>query len=96
MTVFYFSQNSMEYWSDYELSKLVSENVTLKIKPSFRYNSNLKNHYWSDVAIRMKYKTNCLTQSGIFFRPISIKSADSWSTEYRPYTDIELHSPLEM
>lgn len=88
LSCFLFSENDVEYWSQYELSKKVSEQLSFRIKPAIRFNYNLANHYWSDIAIGLDYRINYFTIISSYFRPLYIKTNNNWTTEYRPYLAI--------
>jgi len=83
-----YSKSDIEYWSNYELSKIASDQLSLKIIPSFRFNENISNHYWSSIAIGFDYKMNDMIGINTYYRPVILKSNNGRQTEYRPYLDI--------
>jgi len=85
-----YSINNIEYWSNYEISKTRSDKLTFKIKPSFRFNENVTNHYWSSIAVGFDYKINDKIGINTYYRPVIIKSNNDRHTEYRPYLDLIL------
>ena len=90
ITSLLYSKNDLEYWSNFEVSNTASEKLTFKIKPSIRFSDYLSKLYWADFTIGANYKINDGICFEAFYRQLIIKPSNSWSTEYRPYFDINL------
>jgi len=77
--------NDWEYWSHYEVVDSISDNLDFKVKPEFRFNNNLSNHYYTHIDIGLDWKVNDWFILSPYYRHVNEKKENDWKVEYRPH-----------
>lgn len=84
------AENDWQYWSQYEASIPIEDNLVLKIKPEFRYKDDFKDYYYSHMETGLDWEANERFVLGIYYRYINEEKEDDWQVENRPHLDATL------
>jgi hypothetical protein len=81
------AENDWQYWSQYEVSISVNDNVDLKVKPEFRYKDDFRDYYYSHIEAGLDWKVKDWFIGGAYYRYINEEKNDDWQIENRPHLD---------
>jgi len=81
------SGEDWEYWSHFESGRKITDQISYRIAPEFRFKNNARDHYYRHFEIMLDMKvTNWLTLSPSY-RHVQTLAGIQWITEKRPQFD---------
>lgn len=79
--------NDWEYWSSFEVTGAIDDQLDLKVKLEPRYNDDCSDHYFTSIEIGIDWKIVDWFILSPFYQHVDEKKNGDWQVEHRPHLD---------
>lgn len=80
--------NDWEYWSNFEVSGTIDNNLALKIKVEPRYSNDCSDHYYTSFQFGLDWKLEEWLVVSPYYEHVDNKKNGDWQVEERPFLDV--------